>query len=207
MLADELKGQEWQGEPALALVRQLDEQNPGVLFVCAGATQSWVIGQAVADLHLDRRRLMGSAPMAWRAAAQALVALHTDRSPADVTLDVAGSTRDLFALWSSATIGGRSVHEVFTRPEQLSIDARFTRLWPPGAYALATAAARFCEAAVRGSYRTLTGFVCLRDELGTAARGSMAALPMRIGTAGIEEVLVPTLSAQERTRLETAVWS
>jgi malate/lactate dehydrogenase len=77
-------------------------------------------------------------------------------------------------------------------------------MWPPGPYALASAAARVVEALTTGSLRRYTCYVAL-DPRGEGTRGRVAAMPVRLGMGRIEAVLTPSLSPQERTLLETAI--
>ena len=90
-----------------------------------------------------------------------------------------------------------------TEPARRRLDARVAGLWPPGPYALASAAARVIDTILRGSHRLLTCFVAPDDSAGVRARA--AALPVRLGRTGVVDVAMPELSVRERVRLENAM--
>jgi malate/lactate dehydrogenase len=75
-------------------------------------------------------------------------------------------------------------------------------LWPPGSYALASAAAAIVEAMAGRSRRTACCFVVNDVVSGTRARA--AALPVRVDAAGIREIIQPTLSVVEQVALDNA---
>jgi malate/lactate dehydrogenase len=83
------------------------------------------------------------------------------------------------------------------------LDARVAALWPPGPYALASAAAKIIAAILGGTRRLVTCFVAPDDSAGTRARP--AALPVRLGRTGVVDVVLPELSVRERVRLENAM--
>jgi malate/lactate dehydrogenase len=76
-------------------------------------------------------------------------------------------------------------------------------LWPPGPYALASAAATAIEALLGRSRRLATCFVAPDDSAGRRAR--TAALPVRLGPAGIVDVALPSLSVHDRVLLDNAM--
>ena len=79
-----------------------------------------------------------------------------------------------------------------------SIAARIPGLWPPGAYALGSAAARVTEALVLGSRRR---FSCFVDH----GRGRIIALPVELQRGGLERIVPPVLTNLERTMFENAL--
>ncbi|MGH9328812.1 MAG: hypothetical protein ACRD09_00075 [Vicinamibacterales bacterium] len=204
--------EEWQGDEGLALVGRLwplFEREPTAI-VCAGASQRQLIERGIAERRIDPRRICGSAPGALEAAIRALVAVETDGSPDDVRLEVTGTPpRGAVIGWSAATVRGAIVTEVLPAHRLNAIGARLPALWPPGPYALASAAARVVEALVAGSLRRQTCFVALdsADFAGRirGPRGRVAAMPVRLGVGRVEMILTPSLSLQERTLLETAI--
>ena len=75
--------------------------------------------------------------------------------------------------------------------------------WPPGPLALAAAAAK-TVACIDGRYgQTIAAFVA--PDRAAVARSRVAALPIRIGAAGLERVHMPALTAGERVALENAL--
>jgi malate/lactate dehydrogenase len=83
------------------------------------------------------------------------------------------------------------------------MDRRVPALWPPGPYALASAAVRAIEAVASGSRQFMSGFIVLDGELG--ARRTAAAFPIMLGPGGVTRIATPSLSGYERTRFDTAV--
>jgi malate dehydrogenase len=196
---------EWQGEEALGLLRRVWDaaESDRTIVVCAGAAQHALIGTAVRELRIDRRRIIGTAAAAFESAARALVAPAIDGSGTEVGLMVVGTPPALFACWSQATVGGVALTGRVSASQMAALDARLPRLWPPAPYALASAAARACAAIVRGSRADLTTLVVLDGEM--KARGVVAALPVRLGPSGVVSIQEPELSAQERVRFENGL--
>ena len=91
----------------------------------------------------------------------------------------------------------------FGIPSRRRIAARVAALWPPGPLALAAAATRVLECVLGGSRRTTCCFVAPDDTSGRRLR--TGALPVRLGTAGIETVIWPPLSVAERVALDNAM--
>lgn len=219
---------EWQGDEGLALVGRLWPlvEREETAIVCAGAFQRQLIERAVAEARIDSRRICGSAPGALESAIRAMVAVDVDGSPDDVRLEVTGTPPQGAVIgWSGATVRGASVTDVLPAHRLHAIGARLQALWPPGPYALASAAVRVVEALVAGSLRRYTCFVALEATDSTdhpatdstdfagqhyagrirGPRGRVAAMPVRLGVGRVETILTPSLSRQERTLLETAI--
>lgn len=219
---------EHQGEDGLALVRRLWSlvSADRAVLVFAGASQRLLMERAIREAGVDPRRAIGSAPAALESAIRAIVALETDGSGDDVRLEVSGvPPRGMVIGWVSATIHGAAITDVVPPHRIAAIAQRAPGLWPPGPYALGSAASRAVEAIVAGSRRRLTCFVALdaadythtaaeyadyaevlpASRFASGARGRVAAMPARIGASGVEAILAPSLSSQERTTLETAI--
>lgn len=195
---------EWSGEPGLAVVRRLAQQDPQSVVVCAGATQRLLVERGVNELRIPRERLCGSAPEALVSAMRAIVALETGGSPAEVSLSALGIPPDrVVIVWSEASIGGYSAERVLDPPRLARIARRLPVLWPPGPYTLASAASRVCEAVALGSRRSFCCFVVLDGELG--ARRVASAFPVRLGPQGVEGMGAPSLSVRERVLFENSM--
>jgi len=135
---------------------------------------------------------------------RALAALELNSAPSEVSLSVLGiPPHHIVVPWEEATAGGFSLARLLTEPARRRLDGRVAGLWPPGPYALASAAARVIDTLLRGSPRLLTCFVAPDDTAGVRARA--AALPVRLGRAGVVDVAMPELSVRERVRLENAM--
>ena len=204
VVADAAKGDaEHSGEAGLAAVRQLVAVETDAPIVFAGAQQRWLIAHAASELHVARRRLIGSAPSALESAVRALTALELDASGVEVQLRVVGVPPHASVIaWEEATVFGQPVSSLVAAHRLAAIGSRVASLWPPGPFALSSAAARIAEAVVNGSRRRFTCFVVV-DE--APNRGAVVALPAEIGPQGIARVLQPALTRQERTRLENGL--
>jgi malate dehydrogenase len=195
---------EWQGDEGLTLLRQLNAIAPRALFVCAGASQRELVERSVRELHIPRMRIVGSASEALVAAATAMVALETDVSPRDVALSILGIPPNHIVIgWEDATIAGFALSTLVTEPVRRQLGRRIGALWPVGPYALASAVGKVVDALSGHSRRPITCFVAPDDQAGVRMRA--AALPVRLGAAGIAEVMTPTLSAVERVALDNAM--
>ena len=204
VIADRTRRREWQGEDALALVRRLVQMAPGAILLCAGASQRELVERGVREARVPRSRLFGSAPEALAAAARAIVAIETRGSPRDVALSLLGvPPTHIVVPWDEVTIGGFGAVRVLDEPSRRRIAARLPALWPPGPYALASAAAKTIEVVLGRSRGLATCFVAPDDSAGRRTRA--AALPVRLGAAGIEAVALPALSAHDRVALDNAM--
>jgi malate dehydrogenase len=196
-------GTEWTGDTALTLLRQLNRSGlfQRSVLICAGASQRPLMQQALDELGLSRRRVIGSAPEALAAVARALVAIEANTSAAQVMLTVMGRPPDKMVIpWSEASIGGNSVTSMLTATQLHRLEARLRGLWPPGAGALGTAAALVAEAVATGSRRLFSAFVSLDRDNGTKA--PVCAWPISIGPAGVERVASPALTGRDRVVID-----
>jgi malate dehydrogenase len=204
IIADRPGHGEWHGDDALLLLKQVQQFAGQSLVLCAGASQRDLVERGVRELGFPRQRLIGSAPEALAAGLQALLALETNGSPRDVASTVLGVPPHRTVVpWQTVTIGGFSAADVLDEPARRRIEARLGPLWPPGAHALAWAAAEVV-AALRGiSRRTLSCFVAPDDSAGRRERAG--ALPVRLGPAGVAGIELHALDPRTRTALESAV--
>jgi malate dehydrogenase len=203
VIADAFGGGEWQGEPALALLTRVRDFAPKSLVVCAGALQRELIERGVRELHLQRSRLLGSAPEALVSGARAIVAAALNMSPRDVALTALGVPPDHVVIpWEDASAGGFALHRVVDEPTRRRMEADVARLWPPGPYALASAAAKVLDTLLGHAERRVTCFVAADDSAGRRARTS--AVPVRLNRTGLIEVVLPELSGRDRVRLDNA---
>ncbi|MEO8076896.1 MAG: hypothetical protein ABI818_11230 [Acidobacteriota bacterium] len=200
VIADHANGQgEHTGEAGLALLRQLAALESSAPIVCAGAMQRDLIARAVTELHLAPRRIVGSAPLALESALRALAGLIMDVSGVEISLRVMGvPPRAAVAAWEEASVFGQPLTSHVAPHELAALTARIPGLWPPGPYALASAASRVAEALARGSRRRFSCFV-------TVSRGRVAAMPVELGQDGIVRIIEPALTRQERTLFENAI--
>lgn len=169
----------------------------------AGTLHADLLQGAVRDAGVPRRRAIGSAPEAFRSAVTAIVAVEAGSSPREVMLTVLGAPGGFVVPWSEASIGGYSLERVLTQVQLRRIEARVERLWPPGAYALGTAAARVTEAILESSRQSFSVLTMLGGEFNVKDR--VGSLPAFLGPTGIVHTRVPTLSTRERVRLDTVL--
>jgi len=204
VLADRSGAGEWSGDEGAQLVKRLVTMAPRAVVVCAGAAAREMIDRAVRELRVDRTRVLGSAPEALASGARALCALAANGSPRDVALLLVGNPPgQTVLLWEHATVGGIALTSLLTEPERQRLAGRIAASWPPGPYALASAAVSAIEAIAGRTRRTLTCFVGPDTSMG--ARTRTGALPIRLRPAGIERVMLPELSARERAELDGAL--
>ena len=204
ILADRIAGGEWQGEEALVLLQRLSQTAAGAVILCAGPAQRELIDRGVRELKFSRARLFGSAPESLAAAARALVALAVNGSPRDISLSVLGVPPAHTVIpWADATVAGFALTRLVDEPSRRRLSARVTALWPTAPYALAAAATTVVEAMAGRSRRIASCFVA--PDLTTGARTRTGAMPVRLGPAGIVEVVLPSLSAVEQIALDNAM--
>jgi malate dehydrogenase len=203
-IADRASGEEWPAEEVMVLIRQLTAICPDAAVVCAGASHREIVDRSVRDLKLPRLRVLGSAPEALGAAARALAGLEGDVSPEDVSVVVLGVPPDhLVICWESASIGGFAATTLLSDPVRRRLTRRIVSSWPPGPYALATAASRIVDGLVGRSRRLVSCFVAPDDREGI--RMKTAALPIRFDVTGTAAVVLPPLTGVERFALENAM--
>lgn len=195
---------EWQGDLGLALARRVAYMNPSAMIVCAGAMQVDIVERGVREAGLPHHRLIGSAGEGLRSAVIAMTALEAGCSPCEISLTVVGRPpRDIIVPWDEASIGGRRATVVLPAPAVARLDARLSRLWPPGPYTLASAAARLLSAAASAGRDGLTAFVAMPRLAGD--RGRVAMMPVVVGPRGVVQWLAPTLSTRDRVRFDTVL--
>ncbi len=194
---------EWQGDAALSLLRPLARAGAPPPLVFAGVGQRELMFQAATELGWPRQRMAGAAPESLAASLRAMVAVEADCSPQDVSIAIAGVPGvHLVVSWNDATIAGQPLTRVLPPVSLARLDARAARLWPPGPYVLAAAAARLVEAFVVESRHRFTAFAVLDGELGV--RRQVAAVPVTV-KHGAVRVLEPTLGPRERVAFDTAL--
>ena len=204
ILADRIAGGEWQGEDGLVLLKRLSQTSSGAVILCAGPAQRELIDRGVRELKLARTRLFGSAPESLAAAARALVALAVNGSPRDISLSVLGVPPAHTVIpWADATVAGFALTGLLDEPSRRRLVARVAALWPTAAYGLAAAATTVVEAMTGRSRRIASCFVAADSTSGV--RRATGAMPVRLGPAGIVEVVAPSLSAVEQVALDNAL--
>jgi len=204
VIADAFGAAEFQGDAGLTLLKRARDFSPKSLIVCAGASQREIVERGVRELHVSRSRLIGSAPEALVSGVRAIVAAELRTSPRDVALTVAGVPPDHIVVpWDDASVGGFALRKLIGEPAQRRLDAALARVWPPGPYALAAAAAKVIDVLSGRSERVVTCFVAPDDASGVRTR--TAALPVRLNRSGLVDVVVPELNARDRVRLDNAM--
>lgn len=195
---------EWDGDEAVALVAEAAAVASRAVVICAGATHRRVIERSVRERGLARRRVLGSAPEALGGAARAALASMLDSSALDVRLPVAGVLPEApVVLWSGATVGSGTITARLTPSDRGRFLAMLPFLWPPAAYALASAACRVAEACATHSRVEHTVWTWLDSELGVA--NTVLAVPARLGPAGVTAVNEAAFAPVERDELARAV--
>ena len=199
VLADNIVGAEHAGEAGLALVRQLQAAGSSAPLLFAGAMQRQLMQLCVRELHIPSGRVIGSAPAALASALRALSGALLDTSAAEVSLQVVGvPPQQTVVAWQEGTVSGQPLTAVMGAHQIAALSSRIAGLWPPGPYALASAAARVAEALCFGSRRQYSCFV-------DVGRGRISAMPVVLTRAGLARIVEPALSSQERTLLDNAL--
>ncbi len=204
VLADLVAGGEIAGEAGLALLRQLVKLDTAAPILFAGGSQRQLMMRGRTELHIDARRLIGSAPLALESSVRAFTAALLDASPADISIGVAGvPPRDAVIGWNAATAFNQPIAATLAAHHMAAISSRLPALWPPSPYTLASAGARVAEALADGSRRRYTCFAAV-DVTG-AGRNLIAAVPVEIVKGGIGKTIEPALSRHERTAFENGL--
>lgn len=197
-------GAEWQDEAGLALLKRVAGLNQSAPLLCAGSAQGGLIERGVNEAGISRARLFGTAGEALRSAVTAITALEAQASPTDISLTVLGRPPgQVIVPWDEGAIGGRSIPKVLSAAQLARLDARAARLWPPGPYALASAAARIIRTALTRAPRLHMAIVAVTREEGTPGRSAI--MPVTLQPAGIRSIVPPTLSSRDRVRYETSL--
>jgi malate dehydrogenase len=204
VIADAAAGNvEHAGEAGLSLLRHLVRAGNRAPILCAGAQQRDLMAKAVTELHLARGMVLGSAPFALESALRAIAGVSLDGSGVEICLRVVGvPPRSAVVAWEEASAYGQPLASQMAPHAIAGLAARIPGLWPPGPFALAAAAARVAEAITLGSRRRFSCFVAIEAGPHRAAVGAM---PVEVGARGVERVLEPALTRQERTALENAL--
>jgi len=204
VIADAIRTGEWEGEAALTLLMRVRDFAPKSLVVCAGASQRDLVERAVRELHFPRRRVIGSAPEALVGGVRGVIAAALKTAPRDVAVTALGVPPEHVVVpWEDATVGGFSVVRTISEPDRRRIEADVARLWPPGPYALASAAAKVIDTMLGRSDRLVSCFVAPDDSAGRRTRTS--AVPVRLDRTGLTDVVLPELTGRDRVRLENAM--
>src|SRR5436305_1174467 len=171
---------------------------------CAGGMQGERVERGVRELKLPPAGLCGSARGSLAGAARALVALSVNGSPRDIALSVLGvPPANTVIPWADATVAGLALTRLVDEPSRRRLAARITALWPAAPYALAAAATTAVDAMCGRSRRAVSCFVA--PDLASGARARTAAMPARLGPAGIVDIMLPSLSAVEQVALDNAM--
>lgn len=196
--------EEWIDEGGLSLLKRAAGLNQAAPIICAGARQASIVEKGVNEAGISRLRLFGSAPEAVRSAVIAITAAEAHAAPSDIVLSVLGRPpHNVIVPWDEASIAGRSATNVLSAAQLARLDARIARLWPPGPYALGTAAARLLRTALTRSPRVHAAQVAVTREEGVPGRSAM--MPVTLNPSGIASLVPPALSSRDRVRFETAM--
>lgn len=191
-------------ERAFGIVRRIAGLNQTAPIICAGVTHAALVEKAVNEAGVSRMRVFGSAPEALRSAVIAITSAEANAAPSDISLSVLGRPpQQIIVPWDEASIGGRSATQVLTTAQLARLDARVARLWPPGPYALAAAAARMLRTALTQSARVHAALVAVTRDEGMPGRSAM--MPVTLHPKGIAALVPPSMSTRDRVRFETTL--
>jgi malate dehydrogenase len=204
VIAERVTGGEWSGEEALMLLKRVTQTASSAVIVCAGASARELVDRGVRELKVARERLFGSAPEALAGAVRALVALAVNGSPRDVGLTVLGVPPARIVIpWEDASVAGFALTRLIDEPTRRRLSAKVHALWPPGPHALAAAAVKAIESIAGRQLQTVSCFVA--PDSAEKDRRRTAALPVRLGRAGITAIVLPSLTVVEQVQLDNAL--
>jgi malate dehydrogenase len=199
---DGASSRELSGESGLAILRQIAGVAGSAPILFAGAAQRELMARTSVELKVPRRRLLGSAPLALESAMRAMAGVLLDGSGVDVMLRIVGVPPNAAVVaWEEAAAFGLPLSSQLAAHQIAMLNSKIRGLWPPGPYALASAASRVAEGLLGRSRRRFSCFVPL--ERGPV-RDSVVAMPVELGPEGVRRVLEPSLTRQEQTLLENA---
>jgi len=200
VIADQFGKGEWSGDAALQLVGRIATLSAAPL-IFAGARHHEVMTLAVDELKIASARLVGSAPVAASAIARALAADATGSSPVDIGVPVLGLPPNWVLAWGQATAAGAPLEGM--APHQAArVEQVLTSRWPPGPYALGSAASAVVHAALTASRRRLSCFIA--SPFG-GIRPVVFAQLVQLAPTGVATVMVPDLTPRQRVTLEATV--
>ena len=173
-------------------------------LVFAGATHGPLLRSAASDSSIGFGRVIGSAPEALISAIRSIVSLEAQCAPAELALTVLGVPPDGFVVpWSEATIRGGSLHAILSPGQVARLETQIARLWPLDAYALGAAAAVVVEGILASARRAFNVLAPLDGEYGV--RRGIGTVHAWLSPRGIVKRTIPSLTARERTQLESAM--
>lgn len=203
IVADRHQGGEWSGDEGLRLVRRLADITPRAPILFAGAGQRDLMTRVLDERLLPPPRIVGSAPAAAASAVRALAAPQLDAAPSDVAVPVLGLPPHWVLAWTQAAAAGAPA-DGLPGFERARIEQMLAASWPPGPYALASAAAMVARAMLTSSRRRASCFAAV--PIGGPNR-AVVAVPVLLGPAGVRALAMPELAPRERVALETALYS
>jgi malate dehydrogenase len=191
------------GEAGLSVLREVVKSAGAAPLLFAGANQRDLMAKAATELRVARQRLIGSAPLALESGVRALSGVLLDTSGVDVSLRIVGvPPHAAVVAWEEGTASALPISSQLAAHQIAALNGKLRTLWPPGPYALASAATRVIEGLLGRSRRRFSCFVAL--ERGPL-REAVVAMPIEVGLEGVRRVLEPKLTRQEQTLLENAI--
>jgi len=200
---DGASSREHGGEAGLSVLREVVKSAGSSPLLFAGASQRELMARAANELKVARKRLIGSAPLALESAVRALSGVLLDTSGVDVSLRIVGvPPQAAVVAWEEGTASALPISSQLAAHQIAALNGKLRTLWPPGPYALASAATRVVEGLLGRSRRRFSCFVALdRGPL----RDAVVAMPIEVGLEGVRRVIEPKLTRQEQTLLENAI--
>jgi hypothetical protein len=159
------------------------------------------VERGVGELRLPWTRILGSASIAFDAAARTVVAEAAGTAARTVSLALAGLPPSRLVIgWSASSIEGAPAEARLAAGLLATAGRRLTAAWPPGPFALAAAAAVLLEHIEEASAAPLPAIVA------TPGQGHRAGIALvRVGPSGVLHAAEPALSPYERIALDNAI--
>jgi malate dehydrogenase len=185
------------------IAREVKRRSPdAMVIVGAGGIEPGALMQATL---FPRQRVIGAGPTAYSAALRAVLAAELVASARDVSaLVLGGDGEDRVPVLSLATVAGARVSEVMSRERlgELAGEVCARGGDAVGPFAAAAAVREIVDAIVHDRGQVLACAVLCQGEY--EAQGVFLGVPVRLGAAGVEEIVELALTAAEREDLRRA---
>lgn len=188
---------------AAQLLGRLGQLSRNAVLISAPEKSQKLLALAIGTGAFEKRRVAGSSPLALAAAAARMLAEEMQIPSCEIRLMVLGSPRERLVIpWSLASSGGAALERLIPAAVMRRISEAIKKHPPLGPYLLAAAAARLAREIIADG-RAL--YPCLACSDGSYCwPGTIVALPVRLGRAGVLAIEKLHLDPAESTALLNA---
>lgn len=188
---------------AAQLLGRLGQLSRNAVLISALEKGEKLLALAISAGAFDRRRVLGSCPLALASAGARMLAEELQVPSYEIKLMVLGALRERLVIpWSVASSGGVALERLVPAAVMRRVSEAVKRHPPLGPYLLAAAAARLAREVIADG-RAL--YPCLACSDGSYCwPGTIVALPVRLGRAGVLAIEKLHLDPAESTALLNA---